>query len=207
MNLHVFCDPKLFPKNLHVFCNPKGAPAGRFHIADPWICAGYWYATDGYIAVRVPTDAGRTLPVDKEDELHHPDAPGLFAKFPKCNFPWPVYEHELLACRECARTGRTNRPKTESSKCIFCGGGKGSVIAPKGEVWKTDQSRRKIQIGDSWFDVWYLAMIESQFRGLRFAKRKSYDVKPLAFTADGCVQGLLMALPSDQKGNLEWPLT
>lgn len=196
INLQLFCDTDVY----------RG-----WILTTPWMHAGFWYATDGRICVRVPIKpADVKRPFDTA--VHRPNAFALFQAFPPCTLAWPSFEHESLACpvcdgsdktlvecetcagfgcKKCGGTGATPGKK----KCIYCK--KGVILSvPKGESYddsgRRRRRRRRIQISGIWFNTFYLSLIESQCHGIQYAVA-STD-RPLSFTAHGGVQGLLAGL-------------
>lgn len=94
------------------FCDPK---PNRYDLSTPWVVAGWRYATDGRIIVRV-----RTKAKDTQGGGKRPDATELFPKpFPRCSVPWPHHDGKmkLPECRICEGTG-----KTGETQCYDCGG-------------------------------------------------------------------------------------
>jgi len=204
--------------NLRIFCDTENY--SRFLLATPWIRQGWCYAADGRIVVRLAvTVLNLTC---SADTANRPDAFRLFRKFPACVRQWPVFEHEALTCRVCAGSGKKlvqckrciGFPKIAVLKktkilkvrpcpacddegrvpgresCIFCQRG---VIpsAPAGCIYG-NEGRRRLKIGGRFFDTFYLAIIESQFQGLRYGNSRTNGM--LRFTSHGGVQGILMPL-------------
>lgn len=174
--------------DLRVFCEPS-VDYKRYAIQAPWVFDGWEYATDGWIAVRVPTKKKDSPAKDAP----YPKAYRIFAKFTECRRPWPDWECAPLRCRDCVGKG-----KYQGKKCRSCGG-KGKIMAPVGEPGQSDFVRRRLDtvtivtIRGRFFNAWYLGLIESQCKQLKYRLPQD-DCKPLVFTASGGVQGLLAGI-------------
>lgn len=196
--------------DLQVFCDPT---ANRFAIGKPWVFGGWLYATNGRIAVRVPSSEPDSAP----EELSFVKGYELFGNFRDCPIDWPTLPHIAVACRECNGTGRKlitcatckgdgqhycdcgnehdcghcggSGTVPGKERCIFCLGTR-KVEVPTGEN-ATNDSRILIRLAGRLFDAWYLGLIERSFTGLKYSAEVGAE-NALAFTGDGRAQGLLM---------------
>jgi hypothetical protein len=175
--------------NLNIFCASEGS---RYAISSPWVRGGWEYATDGRIAVRLPTITADTA----EDETG-PLLPA-FQKFDqymdaaKCTQPWPDVPYCLhcfgegqIGCKGC---GTDDCEGGCYSKCPLCNGAK----SPPGII--TASNPHAIEVGQHWVALRYDAKIKS-LTAVRFqpVAHNAETPVPVPFVFDGG-QGLVMGL-------------
>ncbi|HYE19232.1 MAG TPA: hypothetical protein VEA69_12350 [Tepidisphaeraceae bacterium] len=151
---------------------------GRYAMSEPFAKGGYTYATDGHIAVRVPTpDVADTGPTDGAKPV---DAASMFQRFGgDATTPWPAADYHCAEgeCETCEGAGRVNRTPcdvchgTGEHRCHDCGdvhdcrrcegGSVGGDPCPECHGVRRVVAPRRLCVGGVWVAVKYDRMIRS----------------------------------------------
>lgn len=159
----------------------------RPYFESPLSDSKWTYASDGYVAIRVPR-----MPEITSDSAQIPALPKLFEEY-----PLPTDESGWVlpfTCDGCKGTGEWTCPTCNAvHACDMCEGE--GFEAAVGPAFRQDEGKTYLSIGCQWFDVKYLRQIA------RLPKLRVYPCndaakelsQPLRFSFDGG-SGLLMSV-------------
>jgi hypothetical protein len=112
-------------KLLKLFCRLNNQ---RYTLERPFVIRGWKYATNGHIAIRMPTAEADSPPAGANRPF--PGVAGLFDAFPasECDTPWPsdALSPEVQRCEVCDGLGAIGCPNCNDA-CPVCEG-HGEVI-------------------------------------------------------------------------------
>lgn len=170
--------------DLQPFCSVDEC---RMGLMTPWAFNGWKYATNGRMAVRIPTDE----PNDSNEPYKRPDASALFKDFNVDgleSFEIPTLDGMIQKeCRHCEGSGEQTCDMGHDHECPDCDGDGHYEEWPKQEIGGNDFSER------------YLSKIVN-LPGLQFFAQSANmeALKPAFFTFGEGGQGLLMPMRKEK---------
>jgi hypothetical protein len=187
--------------NLQQFCHPN-AGSTRFRMDVPFVRAGYRYATDGRIVVRVPAPGEPDTESDAAAKF--PNADDIFGKaITPCRAPWPVDDYVRKSgtcfrcdgygevdgdeCGKCYGSGIKVCPTCEHEEdCDYCDG-RGKVNGspcPACDSGNSTQYRSHIVVDGRPIQFKYAEMIRN-LPGVQFCASAGGPTSLLGFVFDG----------------------